>query len=199
MQFRKLFVPVLIGLLAVHAVPALADDAASSGVKAEMLNIIGDAETKLNDLAAAMPAAKYSWRPIKGVRSTGDVFMHVAAANYGIPGMIGAMAPPAGFDMEKYESSLTKKEDIQKALKESFVSLKAGLANLSDADMEKPAEVFGKKMTQRGVYMMLLSHVHEHLGQAIAYARSNGVVPPWTAAQQAKEKKEKDEKDKGKM
>ena len=51
MQFRKLFVPVLIGLLAVHAVPALADDAASSGVKAEMLNIIGDAETKLNDLA----------------------------------------------------------------------------------------------------------------------------------------------------
>ena len=187
MQLRKLFAPVLVALLAVNAVPAIADDAMPTGVKAEMLQIIGDAETKLNDLAAAMPAAKYSWRPMKGVRTTADMFMHVAAANYGIPSMIG-VAAPAGFDFEKYESSLTKKADIQKALKESFVSLKAGLTNMSDADMEKQAEVFGMKMTQRGVYMMLLSHVHEHLGQAIAYARSNGVTPPWTVAQQAKEK-----------
>ena len=187
MQLRKLFAPVLVALLAVNAVPAIADDAMPTGVKAEMLQIIGDAETKLNDLAAAIPAAKYSWRPMKGVRTTADVFMHVAASNYGIPSMIG-VAAPAGFDFEKYESSLTKKADIQKALKESFVSLKAGLTNMSDADMEKQAEVFGMKMTQRGVYMMLLSHVHEHLGQAIAYARSNGVTPPWTVAQQAKEK-----------
>ena len=187
MQLRNLFAPVLVALLAVNAGPAIADDAMSTGVKAEMIHVIADAETKLNDLAAAMPAAKYSWRPMKGVRSVGEVYMHVAAANYGMPSMMG-VAAPAGFEFEKYESSLTKKDDIQKALKESFVSLKAGLTNMSDADMEKQADIMGMKMSYRGVYMMLLSHAHEHLGQSIAYARSNGIVPPWTVAEHAKEK-----------
>ena len=187
MQLRRLFAPVFVALLAMISVPAFADDTMPEGVKADMTHFIADAETKLNDLAAAMPESKYSWRPMKGVRSVGEVYMHVAAANFGMPGFIGA-ATPEGFNFETYEKSLTKKEDIQKALKESFVSLKAALANTPDADMEKQADLMGMKMSYRGVYMLLLSHVHEHLGQSIAYARSNGVVPPWTAAEQAKEK-----------
>ena len=62
---------------------------------------------------------------------------------------------------------------------------------LTDADMEKPVDLFGTKTTARGAYMLLLSHAHEHLGQAIAYARSNAVTPPWTAAQEAKTKEKK--------
>ena len=155
-----------------------------AGVKGEMMMWFKDAEGKLNQLADAMPESKYSWRPGKGVRSVGEVYMHVAAANFGLPGYAG-VPPPAGFDMEKYEKSLTKKADIQKALKESFEHMEKGLMGLSDADMDKPVDLMGNKTTARGTYLLLLSHCHEHLGQSIAYARMNGVVPPWTAKQQA--------------
>ncbi|MGH7726422.1 MAG: DinB family protein [Candidatus Eiseniibacteriota bacterium] len=157
---------------------------AKTGVKAEMLLWISDAEEKLNDLAAAMPAEKYSWTPAPGVRSVGEVFMHVAAANYGIPTFFGVKAPE-GFNFPTFEKSKTTKEDISKELRASFVHAKKGLEGMSDADMEKTATFFGMTMTGRGGYMLILSHAHEHLGQSIAYARSNGVTPPWTARQEA--------------
>jgi hypothetical protein len=84
-------------------------------------------------------------------------------------------------DFQTYEKSLTSKADITKALKESFAHMEKGLMGLADADFERPAEFFGMKTTVRGGYMLLLSHSHEHLGQSIAYARSNNITPPWTA------------------
>jgi uncharacterized damage-inducible protein DinB len=179
---------VLPGALLATATVATAQQAAMpTGVKGEIMMFIGDAEGKLSQLAEAMPEGKYTWRPGEGVRSPADVLMHVAAANFGIPSFWG-VKPPAGFDFNTYEKSLTKKADIQKALKESFVHLKKALMAASDADLEKPAEFFGMKTTVRGGYMLLLSHVHEHLGQSIAYARMNGVVPPWTVKEMAAEK-----------
>ena len=157
-----------------------------AGVKGEMLMFIGDAENKLNQLAEAIPEAKYSWRPGEGVRSPAEVFMHVAAANFGIPSFWG-VKPPEGFNFQTYEKSLTRKADIQKALEASFVHVKNALMAASDADLEKPAEFFGTKTTVRGGYLLVLSHVHEHLGQSIAYARTNGVVPPWTAKDNERE------------
>ncbi|TMQ71389.1 MAG: DinB family protein [Candidatus Eisenbacteria bacterium] len=135
-----------------------------------------------------------SWiKDMKGVRSQGEVFLHVAGANYGIPAMMG-VAPPQGFQLETYEQSMTKKADIQKALKDSFAHLETALANTSETDMDKEVTLFGQKMTKRHAYMLLLSHVHEHLGQSIAYARSNGIVPPWTAKQQAAVRQEAEKK-----
>jgi uncharacterized damage-inducible protein DinB len=157
---------------------------APSGVKAEMLMWIGDAEDKLGQLAEAIPESKYSWRPAEGVRSAGEVFMHVAGANFGIPSFWG-VKPPAGFDFSTYEKSLTTKADIQKALRASFAHLKQALMAATDADMDKPTEFFGMKTTVRGGYLLMLSHAHEHLGQSIAYARINGMVPPWTAKEMA--------------
>jgi uncharacterized damage-inducible protein DinB len=72
------------------------------------------------------------------------------------------------------------------------------LAAASEEDLEKPAELFGMKTTVRGTYMLVLSHVHEHLGQSIAYARSNGIVPPWTAEQEKKVKEASEKKAEGK-
>ena len=155
-----------------------------------MLTWIQDAADKLGQLAEAIPETKYGWAPSKEVRSVREVFMHVAAANFGVPTFIGIKAP-AGFDFNTYEKSLTAKADIVKAMKDSFDHMEAGLQGMSDADMDKPAEFFGMKTTQRGAYMLLLSHAHEHLGQAIAYARSVKVTPPWTAKQQAEEAKAK--------
>ena len=187
---RSLVAPVAAAVLALGvslgvACPAHAEDAAPpSGVKSETLQWIKDAESKLVELAEATPEAKYSWRPAKEVRSTGDVFMHVAAANYGLPGFAG-VKPPEGFDFATFEKSKTKKAEIVSALRASFAHMEKGWSEMSDADMEKPAEFFGMKTTARGTYLLLLSHCHEHLGQSIAYARFNGVVPPWTARQEA--------------
>jgi uncharacterized damage-inducible protein DinB len=168
------------------------DASASSGLKSEMLMWFKDAQSKLIDLAEATPEAKYSWSPGKGVRSTGEVLMHVAAANYGIPSFAG-VKPPEGFDFMTFEKSKTKKADIVSTLKASFEHMENGFSNLSDADMDKPVELFGMKTTTRGAYLLLLSHCHEHLGQSIAYARSNGIVPPWTARQEAAMAKKKTE------
>lgn len=174
-------------LLPLLSVPTIAEGPgapASTGVRAEMMVFFKDAEDKLTQLAEATPEAQYAYRPGKGVRSTGEVFMHVAAANYGVPNFWG-VAPPEGFKFATYEQSLTKKADIQKALKDSFAHMERAFLAMSDADLDKPAEFFGIKSTIRGGYVLLLSHVHEHLGQSIAYARVNGIVPPWTAKQQA--------------
>jgi uncharacterized damage-inducible protein DinB len=162
--------------------------AGAAGVKGEMLMWIQDAEQKLEQLAEAMPESKYGWSPDKGVRTVGEIFMHVAATNYGLPSFLGIKAPE-GFSFETFEHSLTKKSDIMKSLKDSFAHMKAGLKGMSDADMEKPVEFFGMKTTARGAYLLLLSHAHEHLGQAIAYARFNKMTPPWTAKEQAAEAK----------
>jgi uncharacterized damage-inducible protein DinB len=156
-------------------------------VEDEMLMWISDAESKLNQLAEAMPEDKYGWRPGEGVRSVAEVYLHVAGANYGIPSFWG-VTPPEGFKFDGYEQSMTKKADIQKALKESFVHMKKSLASATDEQLLKNVEFFGMKTTVRGAYLLILSHSHEHLGQSIAYARSNKVVPPWTA--KAAEKKE---------
>lgn len=160
---------------------AAADDAAmnKSTVKSDMLFWIEDAENKLGQLAEAMPEDKYAWRPGDGVRSAGEVFMHVAAANYGIPAFWG-VTPPEGFDFGTYEESLTGKSDIQKALKDSFTYMKGALSRATDADFEKPVKLFGMEMSMRRAYMLIVTHCHEHLGQSIAYARVNGVVPPWS-------------------
>lgn len=181
---------VLPGALFLSASIAAAQQGAMpGGVKGEMIMWIADAESKLNQLAQAIPESKYAWRPAEGVRSTGELFMHVAGANLGIPSFWGVQ-PPAGFDFATYEKSLTKRADIQRALMHSFVHVKKALMAASDADLEKPAEFFGMKTTVRGGYLLILSHVHEHLGQSIAYARMSGVVPPWTARQEEAKKAE---------
>ena len=189
--FRIALAPIVLAASLSAGSKAFAQhDAAPAGVKGEILMWISDAEDKLGQLADAIPESKYGWSPTKEVRTVRQVFMHVAAANFGIPGFIGIKAPE-GFDFGAYEKSLTKKSDVMKAMKDSFTHMKAGLTAMSDADMDKPAELFGMKTTHRGAYMLLMSHAHEHLGQSIAYARSIGVTPPWTAKEQAEEAKAK--------
>jgi len=175
----------LSALAGVLAFPALAAEDMAPSVKSEILFSIRDARGKLEQLAEATPAKKYAWRPAAGVRSTGEVFLHVAAANYGIPTFWG-IAPPEGFAFDGFEQSMTAKGDIQKSLAKSFDHMEKSIENADDAALTKRIKLFGETdTTVRGAYLLLLSHAHEHLGQAIAYARSNGVVPPWTAAQQA--------------
>ena len=157
--------------------PAMAM-AAASGLKAEALHSLGDAEKKLLDLAEAMPADKYTWHP-EGARSVGEVFNHVAGANYFIPTLLGAKMP-AGVDPRSFDKSAGDKAKTIETLKASFAHVKEAINAMPDADLGKSVKIFDHDGTYGDVLFILVSHAHEHLGQSIAYARVNGVVPPWS-------------------
>ncbi len=167
----------------------------SSGVRAEFLNELKTQEDKFVQLAEAIPADKYTWRPAEGVRSVSEVFLHVAAANYNLTKVIG-FPPPPGFKAQGFDKSTTDKAKIISTLKDSFAHMRQAVLSMPDADVEKPVDWFGAKNTYRGILLFIIRHNAEHLGQAIAYARINGIVPPWTAEQQAQQKKQSQEKPK---
>jgi len=171
-----------------HKAPATASAAPTSGFRAEFLEEIAYYEERYTRLAQAMPGEKYAWRPAEGVRSVGDVFAHITLANYGIARALGT-APPAGFDMKAILALSTDKPKVLQALKDSFVHFRSAIVAFSDADADKPQKMFNHQTTVRGSFIMITGHFGEHLGQSIAYARVNGVVPPWTEESQQQQQK----------
>jgi hypothetical protein len=151
----------------------------AEAVRQEILAQIGEAEEKLVALAEATPQEKFDWRPNDQVRTTAQVFLHVAGGNYFLPTMWGAQ-PPQGIDLRNLENSTKDKAQVIAALKASYDHLRAAINAVPVSDMDRKIKVFGKDGTVRSVFMILASHSHEHLGQSIAYARMNGIVPPWS-------------------
>ena len=149
-----------------------------SGFRGVFLSDWKDSEDKLVALAGAIPQEKYSWRPAKGVRSVSEVYIHVAGSNYFMGAPMG-VKPPTGFS-EKMEKTVTEKAKVLEALHASFAQVRQAVIKLSDADLSKPANVEGQQTTYEGMLFFLAAHTHEHLGQLIAYARSNGIAPPWS-------------------
>jgi uncharacterized damage-inducible protein DinB len=160
----------------------------ASGPRAEFLEEIAYYEQRYTRLAEAMPAEKYSWRPGEGVRSVGEVYAHIVAANYGIARALGT-APPAGLDFKAIPALSGDKPKLIQALKDSFAHFRGAIIALNDADADKPQKMFNRQTTLRGSFIAITGHFGEHLGQSIAYARMNGVVPPWTEESQQQEQK----------
>ena len=127
------------------------------------------------------------------MRSVGDVYAHVAGGNYLVLRFLDVQ-PPVGVDPKAIMAGGSDKAKTVQALKNSFAYFRKSVAGLSDADLDKPASFFGQKTTQRGILFHTAAHLGEHLGQSIAYARMNGVVPPWTAEQQQKQKEKEQHK-----
>jgi uncharacterized damage-inducible protein DinB len=165
------------------------NSAPTSGVRAEFLNELEIQEDKFVQLAQAMPAEKYTWRPAEGVRSVSEVYMHVATANYNLPHVFG-VAAPSGFKADDFDKSATDKTKVIETLKDSFDHMRQAVLNMPDSDVEKQLDWFGARNTYRGVMLFIIRHGAEHLGQSIAYARMNGVVPPWTEEQRQQQKKQ---------
>lgn len=163
--------------------PAAKATAPASGFRAEFLKQVDDMEKKYVDLAQAVPQEKYAWRPGEGVRSVSEVFMHLAVANFFIPQFVGAK-PPTGID-RNMERTVTDKAKVIDSLKQSFAHVRQAALNTPDTDLDKPATFFGRQTTVRDVFFTMATHMHEHLGQSIAYARMNSIVPPWTAARES--------------
>jgi len=169
---------LLISALALLAALQTPQAPPTRGFRAEFLRDLSDVEKKIEDLAAAVPAEKYTWRPAPGVRSVSEVYMHIAGGNYFLASFVG-MKPPA-YDESALER-INNKQRVLAELKKSFDHIRMAALNASDADLDKPIKMFGNDTTVRGAFMTALNHLHEHLGQSIAYARMNGVVPPWSA------------------
>jgi uncharacterized damage-inducible protein DinB len=159
---------------------------AQGSLSSDLMKDIGEVESKLVGLAKVIPADKYGWRPGPGVRSVGELFMHVSADNYLIPSAAGSAPAPAatGIKGDDYKTAVAfekrqlDRDGTIKELEASFKYLKDALG--ATGNMAKSVKLFGQDFTLQQAWILATTHLHEHLGQAIAYARSNGVVPPWS-------------------
>ena len=167
------------------AAPAMAP-MPTAGLRAELIADIAQLEQKYVRLAEAMKG-KYGWRPATGVRSVGEVLAHVANANMMLPTMVGvrsssavASVPPMD-QLRAFEKS-TDEAAIRDALAKSFTHAREAIAQVPDDQLDQMTKMFGRDASKRAVLTLIVTHMHEHLGQAIAYARQNGVTPPWSGA-----------------
>ena len=162
-----------------------------SGFNAEVIAVIDIAEGKYMALAHALTTEEqWAWRPGEEARSVSEVLMHIAGANYVAPMMVGIM-PPDGVDISMGADGfpvglaelekITDREEVMATLKASFSHLRNELAQIPSDRMAEPLNLFGNETTVRGFMVFLTAHMHEHLGQLIAYTRANGLVPPWNA------------------
>lgn len=181
------FLAAALVLLASVA-PGWSEEAeAESGFAADWMADFQRVGGRLAQLAEAVPAEKFSWAPNDEVRTVSGVYVHVAFTNTFLPMALGA-APPEGLDlpedmnpmavMKEWESTITDKDDVIAKLKASFDYASKAVPTITDHDTI--VETFGFPGTKRAYLLILLTHAHEHLGQSIAYARSNDVVPPWS-------------------
>jgi len=152
----------------------------SYDMKAQALVDLQQMQQKYVKLAEAIPADKYTWRPEPGTRSVSELLLHVAGANYGIPTMMSGTAPAADYKREGFETSTTDKTKIIEQLNKSFEYAMAAIKKMSNADFAKAEKKLGPDANDGDVIYLLVTHNHEHLGQSIAYARVNGITPPWT-------------------
>lgn len=142
-------------------------------------------KNKLVGLAEAMPEDAYDWRPGDGVRSVRETLLHVAADNYFIPMALGE-TPPQKTEITDYPSTQAfemrdlSKEEVLETLEESFAYLRRLLAESDAMSVGNEVDLFGRKSTVQKTWILTATHLHEHLGQMIAYARTNDVAPPWS-------------------
>jgi uncharacterized damage-inducible protein DinB len=149
--------------------------------QADAAGVISHTQKEMVSLAGAVPQAKFTWRPAKGVRSVAEVYLHAAGSAYWFGKQLGFQVPAdVEAKMKDFEKSTTDKAKIEKALTDSFEWFTSNVKQMPDAELTKTISLMGHDLTKRAVIMITLAHYEEHLGQSIAYARMNGVVPPWS-------------------
>ena len=135
--------------------------------------------SQLMDLAEATPTDKFAWRPSLGVRSTSEVYMHIVTANYYYLSIAGKQTMPAEIK-PGFEKSVTAKADVISWLKRSLNAARDARAKETPKELERKVEFMKRSTTADAVYLRLIIHCNEHMGQLVAYARMTGVTPPWS-------------------
>jgi uncharacterized damage-inducible protein DinB len=148
-------------------------------VQKESSGLIAFAGSQTMQLAQAIPAEKYAWSPGTGVRSVSETFAHIIAANYMFAAKLGGTVP-AELKLESLEKDLKTKDAIAAELKRSFDLIVNTVKNTKDDMLAKKVEFpFPGEFTGMSAALISVGHTNEHLGQLIAYARMNGITPPW--------------------
>jgi uncharacterized damage-inducible protein DinB len=177
------FTALNAALVLTCAVPAAAQ---TPTIITDLVGDVSEVEKKLVDLAKAIPADKFDWRPGQGVRSVGEVVKHVASDNYLIPALLGTPADAStGITTDyktaqAYEARKMTKDQAIAEMQKSFAHLKKTMNATPAAKLNGSVSFFGTPSTMQKAWVGTTTHLHEHLGQLIAYARTNGVKPPWS-------------------
>ncbi|MEM7479896.1 MAG: DinB family protein [Acidobacteriota bacterium] len=174
---HRLTALLLLAAVAIFAGPVVAhDESAGMGFHTAQQQDFERASDKLIQLAEATPADKYSWRPAEGIRSVSENFMHVAQVNFALGAALGAAKAENTDNLE----AITEKAKVVAELKRSIAYTKEAFEDVVGTDLDRELPFFNSKRSAWSILLIINGHAHEHLGQAIAYARSNGVVPPWS-------------------
>jgi uncharacterized damage-inducible protein DinB len=171
----KLFLLLLsLSFLSAPTAPAQLPEGIWQGYDGEWRHV----SHQLIALAEATPPEKFSWRPAPGVRSTSEVYMHIATSNFYLLSVTGPKMPP---DLnENMEKTVTSKPEVISWLKRSLDAVKVAHAVAKPADLERKLKIYDRDANVDGIYLRIIIHDNEHMGQLIAYARMSGVVPPWS-------------------
>jgi uncharacterized damage-inducible protein DinB len=169
---KTFFLALLLGAAALHADEL---EGLWQGYDGEW----GHVSRQLVALAEATPADKFSWRPAQGVRSMSEVYMHIALANFYLLSVTGPKMP-ADIKAENMESAVTAKSEVIDWLKRSLEAVKTAHAKMTPGELQRKVKVNDRDATVDGMYLRIIVHANEHMGQSIAYARMNGIVPPWS-------------------
>jgi len=172
---EKILIQYAVCALAVALmVPLARAQSQPAGLQAAFREDAGTLSDKFTGLARVM-SGKYDWKPGQGVRSVGDVFNLIVKENRMLAGVLSGTTNTGA-----QPAPITDPEKMQEALKASYVDLQKAITGLAENDLQAPVKLFGRDMTKQGAVILILNDQHEHLGQSIAYARTNGVVPPWS-------------------
>lgn len=176
----KEFINVSFALLFIVSLPLVVQAQTPDDSFRDQFNRHFDyASMRIQSLAEAMPEEHFSWAPGEDVMSFAEVCMHIAHYNYLYPVETLGYPAPEGIDLDQMES-ISDKETIVEELRRSIEYVKKTMEDISDEEFNKPAQLYGQDVTVQAVFMQLITHKSEHVGQAIAYSRTNGVVPPWS-------------------
>ena len=166
--------------LLLAAVPFLLVAQAPTTIQEAAAGSLYYTEGRIVQLAEAIPADKYNWRPADGVRSVAESLLHVAGGNYFIL-MTSGHTPPEGVDVMNLEKSTTNKEEVIAAVKASYEYARAGVAAMEKKQLQDKVDFpFPGEYNKMSALMIVTGHCEEHMGQLIAYARMNGIAPPWS-------------------
>ena len=176
MRFKAV-VPALLALTSLASAQSTTSNI--SALKKDVLAQMATVTDKFLQLANAVPADKYAWRPAPGVRSIGEVFLHISSAQYLFGAPIG-VKPPPGYDFQTFEKTTTDKTQIIATMRTAFAAMTAAIQALPDNSGDATIKILNTDYSNRRLLILETDHNAEHLGQSIAYARVNGIVPPWS-------------------
>ena len=180
---RTVLIAALTALLLAGAPAANAQDLTPESAAAMQAAYLADMEVmreKYLGLADAFPQDLYTWRPMEGVRSVSEVLMLIASEGYGFAPM--ALGAPTALSREESQglAEITDKATVIDHVTKGFAYAQETIEAIDPGDLVGSRSMFGRERTTPELMLFVAGDMHEHLGQLIAYARMNRIVPPWS-------------------